>query len=616
MTPARSIALLLAVALPAASAGPPARAATDAPATVHGLAMHGAAKYPAGFRHFDYVNPGAPKGGTVRLASIGSFDSLNPFIIKGQAADGIGAIYDSLTTASADEPFTRYGLLAESMEVPADRSWIIFNLRPEARWHDGRPLTADDVVFTFDLVRREGTPQLRFYYQSIGAVEKLGTHRVKFSFTGGENREMPLIVGEQPILPKHYWESRDFTKTTLEPPLGSGPYRIDSLEAGRFIEYRRVADYWGSALPVNLGTDNFDRIRYDYYRDATVQIEAFKAGEFDYRDENSSKHWATAYEIPEVASGLMAKEEIRHNRPAGMQGYVYNTRRALFADRRVRQALAYAFDFERSNQTLFYGQYTRTRSYFDNSELAATGLPGPAELAILEPYRDRVPAEVFTSDYQPPVTDGSGRIRANLAEAVKLLKEAGWSIEGGRLVDGEARPFEFEILLVSPLFERITLPFTKNLERLGIKASVRTVDTAQYIKRLETYDFDMIVFSWGQSLSPGNEQLSFWGSAAAEQNGSRNFAGIRDPVVDELIAKLIAAPDRDALVARTRALDRVLQWGFYVIPHWHLDYDRLIYWNKFGRPAVTPERGAQFGAWWVEPEKEKRLRGKVKSVAR
>jgi len=583
---------------------------------VHAIAMHGTPKYGPDFKHFEYVNPDAPKGGTVRLASIGSFDSLNQFIIKGQSADGIGGIYDTLTTASADEPFTRYGLLAESMEVAEDRSWIIFNIRKKARWHDGKPVTAGDVIFTFDTVRRDGAPQLRFYFSGIKSIEKLGAKRVKFVFVDGENREMPLIVGEQAILPKHYWEGRDFNKTSLEPPLGSGPYRIDSLEAGRFIVYKRVGDYWGKDLPVNIGTNNYDTIRYDYYRDTTVVIEAFKAGEFDFRSENSSKHWATAYNIPEVENGLMKKEDIKHNRPSGMQGYVYNTRRPPFKDPKVREALAYAFDFERSNKTLFYKQYTRTRSYFQNSELEAKGRPNQAELQILKPFRDQLPKRVFTEAYQPPGTDGSGKIRSNLRVAVKLLREAGWSIREGQLRNAAGEPFEFEIMLVSPLFERITLPFTKTLERLGIKTRVRTIDTAQYIKRLETFDFDMFVFVWGQSLSPGNEQRNFWSAAAADQPGSRNFAGIRNPVVDALIDQLINSPDRESLVTRSRALDRVLQWGFYVIPHWHLDYDRLVYWNKFGRPEVTPLQGAQFGAWWVEKGKEEKLKGRIRSVAR
>ncbi len=602
-------ALLISLLLPFAAGSAPA-------APVHALAMHGSPKYGPAFTHFDYVNPVAPKGGTVRLAATGSFDSLNAFIIKGETADGIGGVYDTLTAASADEPFTRYGLLAESMELAPDRSWIVFNLRKEPRWHDGKPVTADDVVFTFDTIRRDGAPQFKFYYADIRAVEKLGTYRVKFTFANRDNRELPLIIGEQAILPKHYWQGRDFTKTTLDPPLGSGPYRVASLEAGRYISYRRVDDYWGDKLPVNVGRNNYDEIRYDYYRDASVQIEAFKAGEFDFRSENSSKHWATAYDIPEVANGQMLKEEIHHNRPEGMQGYVYNTRRALFRDPRVREALAYAFDFERANKTLFYGQYKRTRSYFENSDMEAKGTPSAAELKLLEPFRDQLPPRLFTQEYDPPLTDGSGRIRSNLRVAVKLLQEAGWTVQDGKLRNAAGQPFEFEVMLVSPLFERITLPFAKNLERLGITATVRTVDSAQYLKRLETFDFDIIVFRWGQSLSPGNEQNNFWSSRAADQPGSQNFAGIKNPAADALIGLLINAPDRDSLVTRARALDRVLQWGFYVIPHWYLDYDRLVYWNKFGRPEVTPLQGAQFDTWWVDAVKETRLKGRIKSVPR
>lgn len=571
---------------------------------VHGLAMHGEPKYGPDFRHFDYVNPGAPKGGTVRLDATGTFDSFNPFIVKGQAAAGIGLIYDTLMTQAQDEPFSEYGLLAESIETPEDRSWVIFSLRPEARWHDGVPVTADDVVFTFETLMSKGSPQYKFYYGNVDHVEKLDERRVKFVFKPGENRELPLILGQLQVLPKHYWEGRDFEKTSLEPPLGSGPYRVGAFEPGRFVSYDRVDDYWGRDLPVNVGQDNFDVIRYEYFRDRVVALEAFKAGALDYRAENLSKAWATAYDIPAVRDGALRLEEIEHHRTAPMQGFVYNLRRPLFQDPRVRRALAYAFDFEWSNKNLFYGQYKRTRSYFDNSELAATGLPGPEELAILEPYRGRVPEEVFTEVYEPPATDGTGRIRSNLREADTLLKEAGWVIKNGKRVNAKTgEPFQFELLLVNPSFERIALPFAKNLERLGITMRVRTVDTAQYIKRLETFDYDMIVGGWGQSLSPGNEQRSFWGSDAADRPGSRNYAGIKDPVVDALVEALIAAPDRESLVTRTRALDRGLQWGHYVIPQWHLNYDRLAFWDIFGFPPPTDLRGAIFNTWWIDPEK-------------
>jgi len=588
-------------------AGPSLAGAAE-PVKGHGIAMHGDLRYGPDFGHFDYVNPDAPKGGAARLADTGSFDNLNPFIIRGEAAAGLGLTYDTLTVQSADEPFAEYGLLAETIESPADRSWVQFTLRGGARWHDGRPITADDLLFSFHTLRDKGAPFYRFYYASVERTERIDARTVRFVFQPGDNRELPLILGQLPVLPKHYWEDREFDRTTLEPPLGSGPYRIRSFEAGRRIVYERVADYWGRDLAVNRGRHNFDVISYDYYRDRTVQLEAFKAGEFDYRAENSAKNWATAYDIPAVRNGLLTLAEIPHDRPAGMQGFVYNTRRALFADRRVREALAYAFDFEWSNRNLFHGQYKRTRSYFDNSELAATGLPGPEELAILEPFRGRIPDEAFHREYNPPATDGSGRIRDNLREGDRLLKEAGWIIRDGKLVHGETgRPFAFTITLVSPDFERIALPFARNLQRLGVEARVRTVDTAQYLRLLENFDYDMITFPFGQSASPGNEQRLYWGSAAAEQPGSRNFAGIKDPAIDELIELLIAAPDRQSLIVRTRALDRVLQWGFYVIPQFHLDYDRIAYWNLFGRPEVTPRQGAQFDAWWIDPDRARAI---------
>jgi microcin C transport system substrate-binding protein len=587
------------------------------PEPTHAIAMHGAPKYGPDFKHFDYVNPKAPKGGLVKLGTTGSFDSLNPFIVRGEAAIALGRLYDTLTAAAADEPFTQYGLLAESMRVPKDRSWVSFTLRPQARWHDGKPVTVEDVIFSFNILREKGSPFYRLYYASVDTVEKTGARTVKFTFKPGENRELPLILGQLAILPKHYWETRDFTKTTLEPPLGSGAYRIDKVDAGRSISYRRVADYWGRDLPVNVGQGNFDVIRYDYYRDRTVELEAFKAGEFHFRQENSSKNWATAYDIPAVREKVLRKEAIEHNRSSGIQGFVFNTRREIFADSRVRQALAFAFDFEWSNKNLFYGQYKRTRSYFDNSELAATGLPSPEELKILEPYRGRIPDEVFTKEYNPPKTDGTGRIRSNLRQADSLLKEAGWVIKGRKRVNTKTgQELSFQIVLVSPLFERIALPFAKNLKRLGVNARVRTVDSAQYLRLLETFDFDMVSFIWGQSLSPGNEQRNFWGSGAAKQNGSRNFMGVNDPVVDELIEKVIAAPDREALILRCRALDRVLQWGHYLIPHFHLGSDRLVFWDKFGVPKVTPLRGAQFETWWIDPEKASTLAERKKQVGK
>jgi len=578
--------------------------AEEAVAGSHGLAMHGEPKYGPDFAHFDYADPDAPKGGDVRLHAIGTFDSLNPFILKGVPAAGTRRLYDTLTVPSADEAFSQYGLIAESVTMPADRSWVEYKLRPEARFHDGSPIEVDDVIFTLELLKSDGHPFYRAYYQDVASAERTGPRTVRFNFSGGDNRELPLIVGQMPVLPKAYWAERDFARTTLEPPLASGPYAIEAFETGRSITWRRVPDYWAAELPVNAGQHNFDRIRYDYYRDSTVALEAFKAGEYDFRQENQAKSWATAYETPAAAAGLIKMELIGHEIPTGMQAFVYNTRRPQFRDRRVRWALAHAFDFEWANQNLFYGAYTRTESYFSNSELAARGLPEGKELDILERFRDRLPEEVFTRPYRPPETDGSGNIRRNLRTAVALLEEAGWRIEQGRLVEvATGTPMRFEILLQDPAFERIALPFTRNLKRLGVEASVRVVDSAQYQNRLDEFDFDMTVTVWGQSLSPGNEQRDFWSSAAAGTPGSRNLAGIQDPVVDELIDRIIAAPDREALVARTRALDRVLLWSHYVIPHWHIRAFRVAYWDKFSRPAVSPRYALGFDTWWVDPDK-------------
>ncbi|OEJ69374.1 hypothetical protein BEN30_04155 [Magnetovibrio blakemorei] len=580
----------------------------SAPMRMHAIAMHGAPKYGPDFTHFDYVNPNAPIGGTIRQGSQGSFDSFNGFISKGEVVDGIGNIYDSLLSPSADEAFTEYGLLAESLEVPEDRSWITFHLRPQAKWHDGQPITADDVKWTFETLIAKGAPSFRYYYADVDKVEALDPLSVKFTFKSNENRELPLILGQMAILPKHYWATRDFEKTTLEPPLGSGPYKVGTFETGRSITYDRVPDYWGRDLAVNVGQNNFAELRYEYFRDASILVEAFKGGAIDFRNENTSKIWATSYDMPEVKNGQLIKETVSHHRPQGMQGFVFNTRRDMFKDPRVRSALGYALDFEWSNKNLFYGQYTRTRSYFDNSELAATGLPGADELKILDPYRGSIPDEVFTKEYHPPTTNGDGRIRDNLRAADLLLKDAGWVIQDKRRVNEKTgEVFSFEIILIQPAFERIVLPFTKNLERLGIDARVRTIDTAQYIERIRSFDFDMMVSSWGQSMSPGNEQLGFWGSAAADTEGSSNYAGIKDPVVDDLVKKIIAAPDRESLVTRVHALDRVLQWGYYVIPHWHIPYDRLIYWNKFTRPETVPMKGTQIGTWWYDEAKAAKL---------
>ncbi|MFO7642614.1 MAG: extracellular solute-binding protein [Candidatus Competibacteraceae bacterium] len=580
--------------------------ATGAP--VHGVALHGQPKYGPDFPHFDYVNPDAPKGGEARLAAIGSFDTFNSFNIQGQAAAGIGQLFESLMTNSADEPFSEYGLIAESVEVAEDRGSVIFNLRPEAKFHDGNPVTADDVLFSFETLKTQGSPFFRFYYANVAEVEKLGERRVKFTFSAGDNRELPLIMGQMPVLSQKYWRDRDFGVTTLEPPVGSGPYRIERFEPGRFIVYQRDPDYWGKDLPVNRGLYNFGRLRYDYYRDVTVALEAFKAGAYDLRVENVAKQWATGYDFPALSRGLVKKETFPNQLPSGMQGFAYNLRRPLFQDPRVRQALAYAFDFEWSNRNLFHDQYIRTRSFFDNSELAARGLPSPEELAILEPLREQLPSEVFTKAYEPPTAADSEQLRANMKKALELLQEAGWVFRDRKLVNAETgAPFRFELLISEPTWERIGLPFARNLERLGIEMSVRTVDSAQYENRVRDFDFDMVVHVWGQSLSPGNEQREFWSSAAADQPGSRNLAGLKNSAIDQLVDLVIAAPDRASLVMRVRALDRALQWQFLVIPHWHIPYARIAYWDKFGYPSVTPSQGVQLNAWWIDPDKDTAL---------
>ena len=563
-------------------------------------------RYPADFHHFDYVNPDAPKGGSLRLAAQGSFDSFHPFIPKGNAVS-TGAV-ETLLVTSADEPFTGYGLIAESIEWPRDRSWVIFHIRPEARWHDGTAITAEDVAWSFETLVSQGNPQYRFYYGAVAAVEALDAARVRFTFSESNNRELPLIVGQLPILPKHYWAARDFGATTLDPPVGSGPYQIRDFEAGRFTIRERVEDFWGRDLAVRRGLQNFQTIRTDFFRDATPIRLALKAGDIDFRLENQAKAWAEDYNVGVVEKGWLKKELVANKRPTGMQAFVMNTRRAQFSDPRVREALALAFDFEWTNRNLFNGQYTRTRSYFSNSDLAARGKPEGEELAVLEPFRDKVPQAVFGEAYAPPVTDGSGWLRDNLRQANALLQDAGWAVRDFQLVDADTgAPFRFEILLVSPAFERIVLPYVRNLKRLGIEAKVRLVDENQYINRFRQFDFDMMVWVWGQSETPGNEQYEYWSQAAADSAGSRNLAGVRDPVVDELIGLMLRSDSREQLNQRTRALDRVLSWGHYVVPHWHIRADRVLYWDKFGRPDIPVRTGVMTDRWWFDAERASAL---------
>ncbi|TDQ85494.1 microcin C transport system substrate-binding protein [Dongia mobilis] len=600
------------ISILASLASPGARAQSSE--ITHALSLGDAVKYPPDFRHLDYVNPDAPKGGTVRFAAIGSFDSLNPFIVRGEAASMPG-FYELLTGSADDDIMSEYGLIAETMEVATDNSWIVFNLRAEARWHDGKPITAEDVVFSFNILKEKGRPQFRYYYGNVEKAEVLGPLKVRFTFNTSDNRELPVIMGQLPVLPRHYWEGRNFDEPSLEIPVGSGPYKVKSFEAGRSITLERDPGYWGKDLPINIGNDNYDIVRIDYYRDPNVSREAFKAGAYDFRVESSAKEWATGYESPALRDGRFKMELIETDNPQGMQGFSMNLRRPLFQDARVREAMILAFDFEWSNKTLFFDQYTRTRSFFQNSPMEAKGLPSPAELALLEPWRGQIPEEVFTTEYQPPVSDGSGTNRDNLSRAAQLLEAAGWKLEGARRIkDGQAFEFEFLIDAGNSQFERIVQPYLRNLDRLGIKGSLRAVDSSQYEKRVsEDFDFDMISSLYPQSLSPGNEQRYYWSSEAADAPGSQNYIGIRNPAIDALIETLIMAPTREELITASRALDRVLQWSHFVVPNWHMRGVRIAYWDKFGRPEKLPQPTYGIGnsAWWIDPAKEAALKAKL-----
>lgn len=577
-----------------------AQASPTDPACKHALTLHGEAKYPADFSHLDYVNPDAPKGGDLRQAALGTFDSLNPFIIQGTAASGLGNIYDSLTYHSADEPFTEYGLLARCIQLDPAGQWIEFELHEQARFHDGQPVTAEDVAFTFELLREKGRPFYRAYYADISNIQVLSPQHIRFELADSNNRELPLIIGQIPILPKHHWQERDFTRPSLDIPVGSGAYQIAEVDSGRRIVYQRVENYWGADLPINRGRNNIDRLIVDYYRDATVALEAFKAGRLDFRLENIARNWATGYEGSALSSGDILLESIPHQNSSGMQGFFFNTRRDIFNDARVRLALTQMFDFEWSNQQLFHNAYTRTRSYFSNSELASSGLPQGRELATLEAFRDQLPAAVFEQEYSLPVTDGSGNLRPQTREALRLLREAGWQMEGRRLVNAQGQQLRFEILMHDSSFERVVLPWRQNLERIGIRMDVRVVDVTQYLNRLRQFDYDMVISTLGQSLSPGNEQREYFHSEFAQSPDGRNLSGISHPVVDALVEQLIAARDRETLVTTTRALDRVLLWGHYVIPHWHLNEYRIARRSHIHLPEVRPPYGLPMDAWWVE----------------
>jgi microcin C transport system substrate-binding protein len=595
--------------------------AEDAPVHHHALSLIGEPKYPADFANFGYVNPDAPKGGVVRMADIGSFDSLNPVLYKGEAAGGLALVFESLMADSLDEPSTSYGLIAEWASYPPDYSSVTFHLRKEARWHDGTPITVDDVIYSLD-VNKSANPRMGLYYKNVSRAEATGDNEVTFYFDVKNNRELPMIMGQLTILPKHYWtgkdasgNARDPMKTTLEPPLGSGPYRIKQVTPGRSISYERVADYWGKDLPVNRGQWNYDEIRFDYYRDETVAFESFKAGNLDYWQESSAKNWATAYDFGAVRDGFIERQEVAIKRTQPMQCFVLNLRRPQFQDRRVRQAFSLAFDFEWANKNLFYGQYARVGSYFQNGELAAPQeMPQGRELEILNEVKDGVPPEVFTEVHKNPVNNTPDDMRGNLRKAVELLKEAGWEIKNGILTNVKTgQQMKVEFLLVSQLFERIVQPYLRNLERLGIRGTLRMVDSAQYTRRLNGFDYDIVVSTFAQSDSPGNEQRDFWGSEAAGRDGSMNLIGVKDPAIDRLIDHVIFSKDRAELVSATHALDRVLQWNEFVVPQWFSPNVRIAYWDRYGQPKVLPGLTPGFmQVWWFDQKLADKLPGSSK----
>ncbi len=611
LAPALENATGLPVVTPAQAQTP-----TGEPAWRHALSLFGDVKYPAGCTRFDYVNADAPKGGIARMISLGTFDNFNVAVagVKGSLAPAAALIYETLMARSQDEVATEYGLLAEAASHPGDFGWVTYRLRKEARWHDGRPVTPEDVIFSIEALKKY-SPMYASYYRHVVKTEKLGDRDIKFTFESTGNRELPHIVGELPVLPKHYWEGtdsqgrkRDISATTLEPPLGSGPYRIKEFVAGRSIALERVKDYWGANAATQVGQNNFDELRYEFFRDNLVALEAFKADQADWIAENSAKQWATAYDFPAVTEKRVVKEEFPINDSGRMQGFVFNLRREQFKDVRLRRAFNYAYDFEEMNKQLFFGQYKRINSYFEGTELASSGQPEGQELAILETVRDKVPAEVFTTPYQNPVGGNPEAVRANLRESARLLKEAGYEVRDRKLVDGAGKPVTVEILVQDPSAERIVLFYKPSLERIGVTASIRIVDDAQYQNRLRSFDFDMIIDQWGESLSPGNEQREYWGSQAADQPGSRNVIGIKNPAVDQLIDKVVFAKDRAELVAATRALDRVLLWNFYLVPQFTYGFSRYARWDRFSHAGLPKyARSGLPTLWWFDADKAARI---------
>jgi len=589
----------------------------------HAFTVLGEPALPSDFTAFPYVNPAAPKGGDVRLAALGTFDGFNPFILRG-VADGhgiaswvtlpggsgsgssVGHVWESLMTSSADEASTGYGHLAETIETPASKLWVAFNLRPEAKFSDGAPVTAEDVAWTYRTLMEKGRPSLRIQFSDVKDVVVEGPRRVRFNFATNQNRELPLVVGGLPVLPKHFFDGRDFTKPLADAPIGSGPYRVTGFELGRSVTYTRNPDWWAVDKPTGRGTNNFERVRYEYFRDSTVAMEAFKAGRVDLRSENIAKNWATAYDFPAVASGLVIKRVYPHHLPTGIQGYAMNTRRAVFADPRVRQAMALAFDFEWTNKNLFYSAYARTSSYFSNTELAATGLPSADEVKLLEPFRATLPASLLTREFTLPVTDGSGNNREQLKQALDLLREAGWVVKDRKMVDANGQALSFTILLNDPSLERVSLPYVQNLRKLGLDVRVRTVDPAQYQQLTDDFDFDMVMMIYSGGDIPGNELRDYYSCSAAKSKGSNNAPGICDPAIDMLIEKVVTADDRETLRTAGRALDRMLLWNWYMVPNWHSQSFQIAYWDRFSDPGKPIREGFNFDTWWIDAQKAAR----------
>jgi microcin C transport system substrate-binding protein len=586
----------------------------------HGFTVLGEPALPPDFKAFPYVNANAPKGGEVHLASIGTFDSFNPFILRGTAeshgtspwitlpggsgsGSSVGHVWESLLTPSADEIATGYCHLAASIEIPPDKTWVAFNLRPEAKFSDGVPVTAEDVAWTYRTLIEQGRPSIRIQLADVKDVVVEGPRRVRFNFKTTQNRELPLIVGGLPVLPKHFFEGRDFTKPLTDAPVGSGPYRITNFELGRSVTYTRDPNWWAANLPTGRGTNNFDTVRYEYFRDMTVAMEAFKAGKADVRSENIAKNWAAAYDFPAAQNGAVIKREYTHELPTGIQGYAMNTRRPVFADPRVRQAVTWAFDFEWTNKNLFYSAYKRSLSYFSNTPLAATGLPSPEELQLLEPYKDSLPAGLLTQPFTLPVTDGSGNNREQLVQALKLLQAAGWQVKDRKLIQADGQPAAFSILLEDPGLERVALPYVQNLRKLGFDVQVRTVDPAQYQHLTDDFDFDMTMMIYPGSDIPGSELRDYWSCAGVKSTGSFNIPGICSPAIDGMIEKVIAAQDRDTLRTAARALDRLLLWNWYMVPNWYSQNFHVAYWDRFGDPGIPIREGFNFDTWWVDQQK-------------